>query len=392
MTIIAVYHPPYSTRCPVTNSMFIDDFTEWLPSQLVRYNNILLARDFNIHMNKAAIDDESRLFVSTIKAIGFQAELCGPTHISGSMIDLMSLQSGCSIGVLNMRCGQHLSDHCSIQVTTSVQHTEHHREKISYRKIKSINTESFIADCDLSNLLDNSLEDIVQHLWNKFKNALDTNAPIKTKVAMVRKTVPWFNENLRDHKRIVRNCEWIWKKYKTEETWLAFKIERSKFRGSLKWARKEFVSKSILECDRDNRKLYKLASSLMGAAKENPLPECDTKEDLANQFAEFFIIKIQNIRDRLDSLPVYDHKDSSPPKLAKSEPLMEEEVKQIIKVVPSKCCDLDVIPTSLLKEALELLLPILMKLVNLSLAEGVFIQEWKIALVKPLLKTVGMDL
>ena len=60
--------------------------------------------------------------------------------------------------------------------------------------------------------------------------------------------------------------------------------------------------------------------------------------------------------------------------------------------MPSKCCDLDVIPTSLLKEALELLLPTLTKLVNLSLAEGVFVEEWKIALVKPLLKKVGMDL
>ena len=107
----------------------------------------------------------------------------------------------------------------------------------------------------------------------------------------------------------MRNCEWIWKKYKTEETWLAFKIERSKFRQSLKCARKEFVSKSILECDKDNKKLYKLASSLMGVTKENPLPECDNKEDLANQFAEFFITKIQNIRDKLDSLSVYDHKD-----------------------------------------------------------------------------------
>ena len=58
----------------------------------------------------------------------------------------------------------------------------------------------------------------------------------------------------------------------------------------------------------------------------------------------------------------------------------------------SKCHDLDVIPTSLLKEALELLLPTLTKLVNLSLAEGVFAEEWKIALVKPLLKKVGMDL
>ena len=130
----------------------------------------------------------------------------------------------------------------------------------------------------------------------------------------------------------------------------------------------------------------------MGVTKENPLPECDSKEDLANQFAEFFIAKIQTIRDRLDSLLIYNHKDSSPPKLAKFEPLTEKEVRQIIKAMPSKCCDLDVIPTSLLKEALELLLPTLTKLVNLSLAEGVFIQERKIALVKPLLKTVGMDL
>ena len=80
-------------------------------------------------------------------------------------------------------------------------------------------------------------------------------------------------------------------KYKTKETWLAFKMERANFRRSLKWARKEFVSKSILECDRDNKKLYKLASSLMGAIKENPLPECDSKENLANQFAEFLLLK-----------------------------------------------------------------------------------------------------
>ena len=226
-----------------------------------------------------------------MEATSFQVELCGPTHISGSTIDLMALQSGCSIGVLNMQCGPLLSDHSSIEVITTVQHTEAHKEKISYRKIKSINIEIFIADCDLSNLLDYSLEDMVQQLGSKFKNALDKNALIKTKVATVRKTVPWFNENLRDHKRVVQNCEWIWKKYKTEETWLAFKIERSKFRQSLKCARKEFVSKSVLECDKDSKKLYKPALSLMGAMKENPFPECNTKEDLANQFAEFSLLK-----------------------------------------------------------------------------------------------------
>ena len=86
----------------------------------------------------------------------------------------------------------------------------------------------------------------------------------------------------------------------------------------------------------------------------------------------FFIITIQNIRDKLDGLPLYDHKDSSPPKLSKFEPLTEEEARQIINAIPPKCCDSDVIPTSLFKEALELLLPTLTKLVNLSLAEVFF--------------------
>ena len=260
-------------------------------------------------------------------------------------------------------------------MTMTVQHSEAYREKISYRKIKSTNIESFIEDCNLSNVSDEGLEVMVQQLGSRFKEALNKNAPIKTKIATVRKTVPWFNDSLKNHKRIVHSRELIWKKYKTSETWLVFKMERSKFRQSLKWARKEFVSKSVLECNRDNKKLYKLASSLMGMKKENQLPECDSKEELANQFAEFFIAKIQTIRDKLDDLPVYDLKDSSPPKLPNLEPLTNEEVRQIIKEMPAKYCDLDAVPTSILKEALDLLLPTLVKLVNLSLVEGEFIQQ-----------------
>ena len=69
------------------------------------------------------------------------------------------------------------------------------------------------------------------------------------------------------------------------------------------------------------------------------------------------------------------------------EPLTDDEVRQIVKAMPSKSCDLDAVPTSILKEALDLLLPTLVKLVNLSLVEGEFMQQWKTALVKPLLKS-----
>ena len=39
----------------------------------------------------------------------------------------------------------------------------------------------------------------------------------------------------------------------------------------------------------DSKKLFDLVSNITGATKENPLPECSSDKELANQFAEFFL-------------------------------------------------------------------------------------------------------
>ena len=59
---------------------------------------------------------------------------------------LCQYNQGVHIGALKMRCGPYLSNHCSIEMTTTVQHSEAYREKINYRKIKDINIESFIEE------------------------------------------------------------------------------------------------------------------------------------------------------------------------------------------------------------------------------------------------------
>ena len=53
-------------------------------------------------------------------------------------------------------------------------------------------------------------------------------------------------------------------------------------------------------------------------------------------------------------------------------------------------CDLDPIPTSLLKDHITILTPIITKMINLSLQTGEFPTEWKLAFVKPLLKKPGL--
>ena len=372
--------------------MFIDDITNWLPDRLIKYNNVVLIGDMNIHLNDHTSDDNAGIFMDTLAAMGFTIHMADPNHHSGHTIDLIATQSGSTLAMISCTCGPYLLDHCVLNCTTSVVHKEAIRKSITYRKAGSININKFITDCDLSNISLSDVDDMVNAFNTQLKNPLDNNVPEITKQMTVRKKVPWFTQEIREKKRIVHRRETIWKKYRREDQWQALKIERSSYRQMLKKANAESITMMIEDCNRDSKKLYNLASLLMGMVKENPLADHMDKEELADQFSSFFITKIQKIRDQLDSLPTYCHTSSDPPEFLEFESMLEEGVESIIRSMPAKMCNMDIIPTILLKDALSGLLPTITKIVNASMTQGVFLSSWKIALVKPLLKKLGLEL
>ena len=83
---------------------------------------------------------------------------------------------------------------------------------------------------------------------------------------------------------------------------------------------------------------------------------------------------------------------SAPPKLPAFKEFTEDEVSKTIKSMPTKMCELVPIPLDLLKKALPSLLTIITNIVNTSLRDGVFATSWKTALVKPILKKLGLDI
>ena len=72
-------------------------------------------------------------------------------------------------------------------------------------------------------------------------------------------------------------------------------------------------------------------------------------------------------------------------------PASVEEVRKIISKGPSKSCELDPLPTSLVKSNLDSLAPIITQIVNLSLTTSSVPQSFKVAVVRPLLKKPGLD-
>ncbi len=57
---------------------------------------------------------------------------------------------------------------------------------------------------------------------------------------------------------------------------------------------------------------------------------------------------------------------------------------------PTKSCSPDPIPTSVMKQCLDLLLPVITSIINLSLSTGEFNSAKKLALITPLIKKLGL--
>ena len=153
------------------------------------------------------------------------------------------------------------------------------------------------------------------------------------------------------------------------------------------------TSGKVEECKGDTKKLYSLVRYLTGTKVQNPMPNNTGDKKLVNNFADYFIEKIQKIQDDLDGNPKFKPKrNSTITPLKIFEPTTVDEVTTIIKRMKTKSCELDFLPMSLLKKALPYVINTITNIMNVSLEQGVFPDSWKMAIIRPLLKKLGLEL
>jgi len=109
------------------------------------------------------------------------------------------------------------------------------------------------------------------------------------------------------------------------------------------------------------------------------------------RFAEFFKKKIDDIRSATAGIPPPEVCSRAMSSLAAFQPFAEADVRRIIMSSPIKSCSLDPVPTFLLREFVDLLLPDVTRMVNASLEEGRLPISQRHAIVTPLLKKPGLD-
>ena len=154
-----------------------------------------------------------------------------------------------------------------------------------------------------------------------------------------------------------------------------------------------YYSNLIDQCAGDSRKLFRVVNSLSREPLQMALPEHNDPTKLANEFGTFFLKKVETIMENLDKFQVQVPRlvpVTPKENLENFSPLSIGQVCKIVRESSNASCRLDPLPMWLVKSCLDVLA--ITEMVNLSLLSGSVPENWRTAVVNPLLKKPGLDL
>ena len=159
-------------------------------------------------------------------------------------------------------------------------------------------------------------------------------------------------------------------------------------------ARRRYYADCFNETSDNPRTLWKTINNILNRTHSPSIPDFSDIKSLSESFSKFFIDKIEKIRMNFTN-DVHNMPDIKSPTVKSRMTCFElataHEVRKLIINSPSKTCDLDPIPTELLKSCLDVLLVPITQMVNLSLISGVFPDIFKTSHVMPLLKKPSLS-
>ena len=161
-------------------------------------------------------------------------------------------------------------------------------------------------------------------------------------------------------------------------------------------ANKNYYTARIANCKNYQKQLFNITRNLMGNTDITTMPTYVCRVDVAQRFGDHLIEKVSNIRkdivDCCEGRPYATMVAMSNDAVFGGVPLVcfetvtESDVERLVASAPVKSCELDPIPTWLLKQCSQELVPLITATINASLTTSNVPADFKHAIVKPLLK------
>ena len=235
------------------------------------------------------------------------------------------------------------------------------------------------------------------------KSTPNAYAPEKKHLVVHRPCAPWYSDDFSVQKNIRRKLERKWRSSKLPADSERYVFQNCVVNNMNVSAKQDYYSTKIQENSGNTRILFKTVEKL---GKLQPRPtfliwHCN----LSESFVDFFINKIVRIRNDLDTFSRIPNDSPVTPYSIKTEScfaclffsefrLVDEEVISgyVNNLCTKSCADDGVAtPSSVFQRCQHRLVPIITRIVNLTLQGGQVPDRFKVGVMKPLLKQSGAD-
>ncbi|XP_072018308.1 uncharacterized protein [Amphiura filiformis] len=358
---------------------------------------MILLGDFNVHVNTPD-DYDAKHFITSFESAGFCQHVSGPTHKYGNTLDLIFSHPEDGL-FRDTFTGTRLSDHHVIFCTLNLDKPTDVKEVRNCRNFRNMDQTSLNNDlvCKFKMLVSESNNsDLVTSKYNEIiTDALDTHAPNTRKVCRARVRQPWYTQDIHKARRERRRLERRWRKSKSEAHHELYIAQNNVVNSMIETAQITYC-KSEFE-NADSKSVFKLVKGLLNSSKK-VLPDHGSAKELSDEFANIFSEKVANIhrelkieQSRIKNVVdvLYDNTVSC--NLAHYDPVNEDDVVDLINKSANKSSILDPIPTWYIKQNMSVFVPVIHRIINVSLTTGVFPDALKQAIINPLIKKQSLD-
>ena len=297
LLLIIVYRPLYSAKHAVTTSTFFTEpFTDYLESLVMSSEPLIIFGDFNIRMDLLPVE---------YTGVDGSHEAClSTTHELGHTLDLITTRTSDKIIAACPCIGELFSDHFPVFSQIRSNRPQANVTHVQFRKMKSIDPNQFseaIPSSQLNHYPPNDLDSLVSCYNESIRSQLDMYVPVLTRDINVRSLAAWFNEDIRNAKRLRRNAEKTWRATRLPVDLAAFKKERNRVVNLMNETRRVYYNQFIEDNSTDQRRLFAASKSSLNMKKDRSLPHIPF-HFWQTIWVSFFIAKITNIRSKLNGI------------------------------------------------------------------------------------------
>jgi hypothetical protein len=386
--VLVIYRP----GSEAVSSTFWCELSDVFDRLVTYVDPVFVVGDVNVHLEDPIA---ACRFNDLLAGYGFVSRVSTATHDLGHVLDTVATRTDLpppTVDVLDVG----LSDHRLLRWSAPLARPAPVYTSVSRRRWHALDRSVFRVAiqksplCDPESWSDVDVDGLVRMYDRELTAILDRLIPARTVRCRRRASDPWFDEYCRSAKRSVRLFERRARRADPDDVakaTAAWKERRRAYRDLLRSKREAFW-RSKVDAERSTpRQLWRSIDVLMGRGHAPTPPAVD-----ADDIHRFFDEKVAGVRASTADAPTPSFSTVPPGcSLTDFKLLAVDDVIAAVRALPDKQCSSDPLPTSLLKENIEVLAPFLVVLFNRSLALGVFPTPFKAAYITPLLKKADLD-